>query len=85
MTAGFSAVTSSSGIERVREIEDDGDAAFLYYIGPEVGLVFSSLPKYEFLFRVHHRSGGANISWIPSIGNMGDGSNAYLVGVRRRF
>ena len=85
VTAGFSAVTSSSGIERVREIEDDGDAAFVYYLGPEVGLVFSSLPKYEFLFRVHHRSGGANISWIPSIGNMGDASNAYLVGVRRRF
>ena len=83
-TAGFSAVTSSSGIERVREIKDDGDAAFVYYLGPEVGLVFGGLPKYEFLFRVHHRSGGANV-FLPAIGNMGDASNAYLIGVRRRF
>ena len=84
VTGGFSAVTSSSGIERVREIKDDGDAAFVYYLGPEVGLVLEGLPKYEFLFRVHHRSGGANV-FLPAIGNMGDASNAYLIGLRTTF
>jgi len=85
IVAGFSAVTSSSGIERVREVTDGGDAALTYYLGPEIGLTFDALPDKQFLFRSHHRSGGKNVSFLPTIGNMGDASNAYLFGVRQPF
>ena len=84
-TAGFSAVTKSYGLERTREIEEDGDASLLYYLGPELGVSLRSLPYWAFTYRFHHRSGASEVDLIPTLGSIGDTMNASTFGVRYRF
>lgn len=79
-TAGLSAVTDPIGVERDREIEHNGDATLLFYLGPEVSVTSLDNPNVEAFWRVHHRSG----AW-GSMGNMGDAANANVVGVRWHF
>lgn len=85
VTVGFSFVTESYGLERTREIRDNGNAHLVYYLGPELGLSLKSKPNLELVGRIHHRSGAALVSYLPTIGKMGDTNNANLVGVRYRF
>ncbi len=77
---GFSAVSEAIGVERVREINNNGDATLLFYLGPELAFKLEQLPGFEFVFRVHHRSGADGI-----LGDMGEGHNANMFGVRKRF
>lgn len=84
-TAGFSAVTESNGLERTREIEEDGNAALLYYLGPELGIALRSNPNWSFIYRFHHRSGASEVDVIPTIGSIGDTMNASTFGLRYRF
>jgi hypothetical protein len=80
LTAGFSAVTESHGFERHREIGRDGDATFLFYLGPEIALTTRAFPNTEFFYRLHHRC-GAN----GTLGDLSEGYNANIVGVRFKF
>ena len=77
---GLSAVSDSIGIEREREIRNDGDATLLLYFGPELMFKLEQLPNFEFVFRIHHRSGADG-----TLGNMGEGHNANIFGARRRI
>jgi hypothetical protein len=77
---GFSAVTSAMGIEAARERSMGGDATYLFYLGPEIALSHERLPGWEFVYRVHHRSGG-----YGALGLLHEGANANLFGVRHRF
>jgi hypothetical protein len=77
---GLSAVTQSVGIEREREMLHSGNAALLYYLGPEIALRFHSMPNVEIVFRTHHRSGLKG-----GLGNMREGSNVNVLGVRIPF
>ena len=79
-TVGLSATTGTVGIERDREIDEDGDSSLLWYFGPEVSITPRDNPNLEFFWRLQHRSGG----W-ESLGNMRDGANANTVGVRLKF
>jgi len=79
-TAGFSAVSKAMGIEREREISHDGDATFLGYLGAEVDVSSLRWPNYEVFWRLHHRSGA-----FGTFGNMDEGANANVVGLRHRF
>lgn len=85
LTVGFSYVTDTIGREREVEQENDGDATILYYAGPEVAVAFDALPDTEFVFQTHHRSGGLNVPFLPTINNMPNTSNANTFGVRKRF
>ena len=85
LTVGFSAVTESNGLERAREIEEDGNAAFIYYASPEIGLSLTSAPKFELVYRLHHRSGASQVSSLPTLGSIGDTTNAQLLGLRYKF
>lgn len=76
-TAGLSAVTGETEIEREGR---DGDASFLGYLGPELSARWSGAPNLELIWQLHHRS-GAN----GTFGDMGEGSNANVFGIRYRF
>ncbi len=81
LTVGLSAVNRSIGMERVRESGKDGrDARLLFYIGPELAFALARFPRWELVYRLHHRSGGHEI-----LGNMQEGNNANVLGVRYWF
>jgi hypothetical protein len=79
-TAGLSVVTAPTEIERLREIHYGGDATFLGFLGPELALRFRQAPNLEFVYQLHHRSGAEGV-----FGEMGEGSNASILGLRYRF
>ena len=85
LVMGLSAVTGPIGIERKVEVENDGDATLLWYLGPEASISFDALPNTEFIFRTHHRSGAAGLSYLPTLGDMPDTSNSNIFGIRRRY
>ncbi|RWM80932.1 MAG: hypothetical protein EOR81_08210 [Mesorhizobium sp.] len=80
LTAGFSAVTGPTEIERDREIRYDGDASFLGFVGAELSFRVRQAPNVELVYQLHHRSGANGI-----IGHMKEGSNANTLGIRYRF
>jgi hypothetical protein len=80
VTAGLSAATASIGRERQREINDSGNARFLFYLGPELDFSAPSIPNLEFVLKLQHRS-GAN----GTLGNLEEGYNGNVAGIRYRF
>ncbi len=80
MTAGLSAVTESMGHERTREITRQGDASFLFYLGPEIAISAPAYSNIEVFYRLHHRCGGGQ-----TLGNLSEGYNANVIGLRLRF
>jgi hypothetical protein len=83
LVAGFSVVTGPSAMENYRNQEyagGNGDPTLLYYLGPEVALRSAARPDLEYVYRLHHRSGG----W-HTLGNMRGGNNAQVFGLRWRF
>jgi hypothetical protein len=85
VTIGLSAATSSIGRELQREIAVSGNAGLLYYFGPELDFSTPSVPNLEFVLKLQHRSGGKLVSFLPTLGNMGEGYNADVAGIRFRF
>lgn len=79
-TAGFSAVTGETQIEKERELRYNGDASFLGFLGPELSFRWGGAPNLEVTWQLHHRSGAGE-----TFGNMGEGSNANTIGIRYRF
>jgi hypothetical protein len=79
-TAGFSIVTDTMGHEDNRERARKGDGTFLYYLGPEFAASLPSHPNIELFYRLHHRCGGGG-----TLGEMREGYNANVVGLRWRF
>ena len=80
VTVGLSTTTGTVGIERDREIDEDGDSSLLWYLGPEISITPRANPNLDIFWRLQHRSGG----W-ESLGHMHDGANANTVGVRWKF
>jgi hypothetical protein len=85
LTVGLSAATAPIGRELERQIEAPGNARLLYYLGPEIDVSFPSLPDLEFVLKLQHRSGGAQVSSLPTLGHMAEGYNADVFGIRWRF
>lgn len=77
---GFSAVSGPNSIERQREIAHNGNASFLFYLRPEIDVSTPRLPGTELFIATQHRSGGNGV-----LGNLAEGSNASVIGIRRRF
>lgn len=85
VTFGLSAATTSIGRELQREIDASGNARLLYYIGPELDFSTPSVPNVELVVKLQHRSGGKEVPIIPTLGNMAEGYNATVAGIRYRF
>ena len=79
-TTGFSFTTDSIGRERQAEIAWNGSARVLLYFGPEVSFSLVSHPEWEFVYGLHHRSGANGL-----FGNIREGYNANIAGVRYKF
>ncbi|MCX8280577.1 hypothetical protein OSJ77_10275 [Phyllobacterium sp. 0TCS1.6C] len=79
-TAGLSAVTGETEIEKEREARYDGDASFIGFLGPELSVRWRGAPNLELTWQLHHRSGGGG-----TFGDMGETSNANTIGIRYRF
>jgi hypothetical protein len=77
---GFSAVTDTIGIETRRGADNHGSATFLGYLRPEVAISLVSRPDLQIVYGLQHRSG----AW-HTLGNLGEGANADIVGIRRTF
>jgi hypothetical protein len=80
ITVGLSATTNSIGREREREISRGGNARLLFYLGPELTFSTPAWPDLDLVMRLHHRSGA-----MSTLGNLEEGYNAYVFGVRWRF
>jgi hypothetical protein len=76
---GLSAVTGATGIE-ARRAGKDGDPTLLFYLGPEIAFRHQRFPNVELVYRIHHRSGAWKV-----LGNMRDGYNGNIIGVRFGF
>lgn len=79
-TVGISVVTRPIGRERQREIDDHGNAHLLFYVAPELAISPNAHPEFELVVRIPHRSGAERI-----LGNMDEGYNADVVGIRYSF
>lgn len=84
VTLGLSAATASIGTELQREIDAPGNARLLYYFGPELDFSTPSISNLEFVVRFQHRSGSKEFI-LPTLGNLADGYNANVTGIRYRF
>jgi hypothetical protein len=80
LTAGFSVVSHSMGHEAYREYRREGDATFLFYLGPEISLSTTARPNLELFYRLHHRCGGNR-----TLGGLSEGYNANVLGLRLKF
>jgi len=80
LMVGLSAVTDPTQVEREREIHYDGDASFLGYVGAELSFRTRQASDFELVYQLHHRSGADG-----TFGDMGEGSNANVLGIRYRF
>jgi hypothetical protein len=80
-TAGLSAVSRTHpGREKQLERRYDGNAAVLFYLGPEINVSLADQSDREVFWRLHHRSGGGH-----TLGNMKGAANANVVGFRYKF
>jgi hypothetical protein len=85
VTFGLSAATASIGTEAQRELEAPGNARLLYYLGPELDFSTPRIPNIEFVLRLQHRSGGKQTPGLPTLGNMAEGYNSNVAGIRYQF
>ena len=80
LTFGFSGAASALGREREAVYVWDGNAQFLFYLGPELSFSLVDHPDWEFVSRVQHRSGAGGL-----LGKIREGYNANTVGLRYKF
>lgn len=79
LTAGFSVVTDTIGIEKERAQAIGMEVPTLFYLGPEIALSHAAHPDIEVFARVQHRSGG-----FGALAHI-DGSNGAVLGLRYKF
>jgi hypothetical protein len=77
---GLSAVSSPIGQEALHQIDHEGSAKVLFYLGFDLTFALANFPNTELVFRVQHRSGG-----YGTLGAMKEGNNANVIGIRQRF
>lgn len=80
ITVGFSAITKPVGTEAEEQRRHNGNAHILGYLSPELALALQRFPNVELVYRLQHRSGA-----FHTFGNMAEGANANVFGVRYRF
>jgi hypothetical protein len=77
---GLSAISNPIGQEALRQIDNGGSASVLFYLGFDVAFALAALPNTELVLRVQHRSGAYGM-----LGDMKEGNNANVIGIRHRF
>jgi hypothetical protein len=77
---GLSAISGPIGQEAEHQIDHQGSAKILFYLGFDLAFALANLPNTELVFRVQHRSGA-----YGTLGALKEGNNANVVGIRQRF
>lgn len=77
---GLSGISNPIGQEGLHQNFNGGSAKVLFYLGFDLAFALANMPNTELVFRVHHRSGA-----YGTLGNMKEGNNANVVGIRMRF
>ena len=77
---GLSAISNPIGQEVLHQVQHNGSAHLLFYLGFDVAFALSTLPDTELVLRIHHRSGG-----YGTLGGVKEGNNANVIGIRHRF
>jgi hypothetical protein len=77
---GLSAISNPIGQEGLHQIDHQGSAKILFYLGFDLAFALANLPNTELVFRVQHRSGA-----YGTLGGMKEGNNANVIGIRQRF
>ena len=77
---GLSAISSPIGQEGLHQIDHQGSAKVLFYLGFDLAFALANLPNTELVFRIQHRSGA-----YGTLGAMKEGNNANVIGIRQRF
>jgi hypothetical protein len=84
-TFGPSFAPTSIGNELTLQIGGSGGGRVLYYLGPELDFSTPSIPNFELVFKLQHRSGGKTVPFLHTLANMAEGANANTAGIRYRF
>jgi hypothetical protein len=66
-------------------MDGSGSGRVLYYFGPELDFSTPSIPNFELVLKLQHRSGGKTVPFLPTLANRAEGANANTVGIRYRF
>jgi hypothetical protein len=77
---GLSAVSNPIGQEALHQLDHQGNAKVLFYLGFDLAFALANSPNTELVIRLHHRSGG-----YGTLGGLKEGNNANVVGIRHRF
>jgi hypothetical protein len=77
---GLSFISNPIGQEGEHQIDHQGSAKTLFYLGFDLAFALTKLPDTELVFRIQHRSGA-----YGTLGAMKEGNNANVVGIRQRF
>ena len=77
---GLSAVSNPIGQEALHQLDHQGSAKVLFYLGFDLAFALANSPNTELVIRLHHRSGG-----YGTLGGLKEGNNANVVGIRHRF
>jgi len=77
---GLSAVSNPIGQEAMHQLDHQGSAKVLFYLGFDLAFALANSPNTELVIRFHHRSGG-----YGTLGGLKEGNNANVVGIRHRF
>jgi hypothetical protein len=77
---GLSAISNPIGQEGMHQIDHQGSARLLFYLGFDLAFALAQFPNTELVFRIQHRSGA-----YGTLGAMKEGNNANVVGIRHRF
>ena len=77
---GLSAVSNPIGQEALHQIDHQGSARVLFYLGFDLAFALANSPNTELVFRIQHRSGG-----YGTLGGIKEGNNANVIGIRQRF
>lgn len=85
LTFGLSFASTSIGNELKIQIEGSGSGRVLYYLGPELTFSSPTLPNFELVLKLQHRSGGKTVPFLPTLANRAEGANANTAGIRYRF
>lgn len=77
---GLSAISNPIGQEGMHQVDHQGSAELLFYLGFDLAFALAQFPNTELVLRIHHRSGA-----YGTLGGMKEGNNANVIGIRHRF
>jgi hypothetical protein len=77
---GLSAISSPIGQEGLHQSDHQGSAKVLFYMAFDLAFALTNSPNTELVFRIQHRSGA-----YGTLGELKEGNNANVVGIRQRF